>query len=160
VRPLLNWLKWRWILVLAALTPSCRQVARLASRRHEHPLSRNDSVGKGSTRASRAARVEGSPFSSRLRAAAGARAPRPTRGARVLPRKSAASLQLSPWDRLRLRAHLTICDACERYLRQLDILYEAAGKLGERLPDLGAEARLAAEAKERLKARLRCERAG
>ncbi|MBL9174888.1 MAG: zf-HC2 domain-containing protein [Verrucomicrobiales bacterium] len=104
MKALLGWLKWRSILVLAALTPSCRQVARLASRRYEHPL--------------------------------------------------------GPWMRLRIRVHLSICDACERYLRQLDVLHEAAGQLGEKFPSLGTEARLAAEAKERLKARLRCEKVG
>lgn len=100
----LHWLKWRWILVLAALTPPCRQVARLASRGYERPLSR--------------------------------------------------------WTRLRIRVHLKICDACERYLRQLDVLHEAAGQLGETFPERGHNARLAAEAKDRLKARLRCERVG
>lgn len=96
-------LKWRWILLLAALTPPCRQVAQLASRGYEKPL--------------------------------------------------------NPWTRIRLRVHLGICDACERYLRQLDVLHEAAGRLGERIPERGQNARFAAEAKERLKARLRCERA-
>lgn len=99
-----QWLRWRWILVLAALTPPCRQVARLASRGYERPL--------------------------------------------------------GPWVRLRLRVHLSICDACERYLRQLDLLHEAAGQLGEKFPERGSGARLAGEAKERLKARLRCERVG
>lgn len=99
-----SWLKWRWILLLAALTPPCRQVARLASRGYEQPLGR--------------------------------------------------------WTRLRLRVHLTICDVCERYLRQLDVLHEAAGQLGERFPERGNGVRLAAEAKNRLKARLRCERVG
>lgn len=97
-------LKWRWILFLAALTPPCRQVARLASRGYESPL--------------------------------------------------------GPWMRLRLNVHLRICDACERYLRQLDVLHEAAGRLGEQIPERGHSARMAAEAKERLKARLRCERVG
>lgn len=98
----LKWLKWRWIVVLAALTPPCRQIARLASRSHESPL--------------------------------------------------------RPWTRLRLRVHLKICDACERYLRQLDVLHEAAGQLGEKVPERGHSVRLAAEAKERLRNRLRCER--
>ncbi len=104
MKPLLKWLRWRWVLVLAALTPPCRQFARLASRGNEQPL--------------------------------------------------------GPWTRLRIRVHLKICDACERYLRQLDVLHEAAGQLGERIPERGHSARLAAEAKERLKARLRCERVG
>lgn len=104
MKPLLKWLKWRWIILLAALTPPCRQVARLASRGDEQPL--------------------------------------------------------NPWTRLRLRVHLKICDACERYLRQLDVLHEAAGRLGETIPGRGHGVRLATEAKERLKARLRCEHAG
>lgn len=104
MKAVLHWLKWRSIVLLAALTPSCRQVARLASRGFEHPL--------------------------------------------------------SPWVRLRIRLHLSLCDACERYLRQLDVLHEAAGQLGEKLPGLGTEVRLAAEARERLKARLRCEKVG
>jgi hypothetical protein len=97
-------LRWQFILFLAAVTPPCRQVARLASLGHERPL--------------------------------------------------------GPWTRLRLRVHLGICDACERYLRQLDVLHRAAGKAGERFPDRGDTAGLAAQAKERLKARMRCERAG
>ncbi|MBN8247706.1 MAG: zf-HC2 domain-containing protein [Verrucomicrobia bacterium] len=104
MKSVLRWLKWRSVVVLAALTPSCRQVARLASRRFEK--------------------------------------------------------NLSPWVRLRVRVHLSICDACERYLRQLDVLHEAAGQLGEKIPNLGTEVRLAAEARERLKARLRCEKVG
>ncbi len=97
-------LRWSWILLLAALTPPCRQVARLASRGYESPP--------------------------------------------------------GPWMRLRIHMHLKICDACERYLRQLDVLHEAAARLGEKIPERGYSTRLAAEAKERLKARLRCERVG
>jgi hypothetical protein len=104
MKRLLKSLRWRAILVLAALTPSCRRVAMSASQSFETPL--------------------------------------------------------DPWTRFRIRVHLKICDACERYLRQLDILHEAAGMLGERIPAHGHGARLAAEAKARLKARLRCERVG
>ena len=103
MKPLLKWLRWRVVLLLAALTPPCRQITRLASRDYEQPL--------------------------------------------------------GPWTRLSLRVHLKICGACERYLRQLDVLHQAAGQLGGTIPDHGHGARLAAEAKERFKARLRCERA-
>ena len=96
-------MRWRGIVLLAALTPPCRQIVRLASRACEEPL--------------------------------------------------------SPFTRLRLRVHRGICGACERYFRQLDFLREASGRLGEQAPDV-PRARMAAEAKERLKARLRCERLG
>lgn len=66
---------------------------------------------------------------------------------------------LSPWARLRVRVHLGICKACERYLRQLDFLREAAAKLEENLPS-EANHTLAADAKDRLKQRLQCERTG
>jgi hypothetical protein len=98
-----GWIRWKFILLLAALTPPCRGIARLASLARERPL--------------------------------------------------------GFWTRLRIRVHLRICDGCERYLRQLDVLHRAAGRLGESFPDAGRTARLAADAKERLKARLRCERA-
>ncbi|HAB14933.1 MAG TPA: zf-HC2 domain-containing protein [Verrucomicrobiota bacterium] len=98
---LVKWLKWRGVVLLAALTPPCRQIAQLASRAYERPL--------------------------------------------------------SPWTRFRLRMHLRICAACERYLRQLEILHQAAGSMGEK-PPTAANARLAADAKDRLKRRLRCER--
>lgn len=104
MKALFKRLKWRWILLLAASTPPCRQVARLASLGYERPL--------------------------------------------------------GPWMRFRIHVHLKICDACERYLRQLDVLHEAAAHLGEKIPERGHGTRLAAEAKERLKARLRCERVG
>ena len=100
---LVKWLRWRGIVLLAALTPTCRQIVQLASRAHEQPL--------------------------------------------------------SPWTGLRLRLHLRICDACERYLRQLNFLREAAAKRDEKSPaESGAP--LAPEAKQRLKQRLRCERMG
>ena len=100
---LFQWLRWRGILILAALTPPCRQITQLASRDYDRPL--------------------------------------------------------SGWTRLRLRVHLGICTACERYLRQIDFLHEASAKLGDH-PPLVPRARLAAEAKDRLKQRLRCERVG
>ncbi len=98
------WIRWKFVLLLAALTPTCREVARRASPAHEQPLGR--------------------------------------------------------WTRLRLAVHLRICDGCERYLRQLDVLHRAAARSGETLPEVGNASRLAAEAKERIKQRLRCERAG
>ncbi|HTH47327.1 MAG TPA: zf-HC2 domain-containing protein [Candidatus Limnocylindria bacterium] len=98
-----QWLRWRGILVLAALTPPCRQITQLASRAYDRPL--------------------------------------------------------TFWTRLRLRVHLGICDACERYLRQIDFLHEASAKLGSPLAG-EPQARMATEAKERIKARLRCERVG
>ena len=36
----LHWLRWRGILLLAALTPPCREVTQLLSRGYEVPLSR------------------------------------------------------------------------------------------------------------------------
>jgi hypothetical protein len=102
MKPVAKWLRWRWILLLAALTPPCRQIAQLASHGYEKPPDR--------------------------------------------------------WTRLRIRVHLQICDACARYLGQLDLLSRAAGQLGEHIPDLGRDGQFATEAKERLKARLRCER--
>lgn len=101
---LLKWLRWRVILLFAALTPPCRQIVRLASSRYEQPL--------------------------------------------------------GPWTRLRLRVHLGICRACERYLHQLDVLHEAARQSGENNSDCRHGVRMGDEAKVRLKSRLRCERVG
>lgn len=99
----IQWLRWRGILVLAALTPPCREITRLASRAYDEPLT---------------------------------------------------------WGtRLRLRVHLGICTACERYLRQIDFLHAASAKLDDHPPE-PSRATMAAEAKERLKARLRCARVG
>jgi hypothetical protein len=95
------WLKWRGILLLAAITPPCREITRLASRDREVPI--------------------------------GAIA------------------------RLRLRVHLGICDGCERYLRQLEVLSTAAVRSPEAGATFGHQARLSGEARERLKKRLRCE---
>jgi hypothetical protein len=67
---------------------------------------------------------------------------------------------LNPWIRLRIRVHLTICEACERYLRQLDFLHQAASQCGEKCPKLDADVHLAADARERLKVRLRRESIG
>ncbi len=103
MKGLLKTLRWRWILVLAALTPPCRRIVQQASRAHEEPLS-------------------------------------------------------GP-DRFRLRIHLGICTACRRYLRQLDFLREASARSDENIP-AAIRARLAEDAKERLKQRLRCERVG
>lgn len=99
----LKWLRWRGIVLLAALTPPCRQIVQLASRAYEQPL--------------------------------------------------------SPWTRLRVRVHLGICKACERYLRQLDFLRDAAARLDENSP-VEANDTLTAAAMDRLKQRLRCERVG
>ena len=81
MKTLLKWLRWRVILLFAALTPPCRQIVRLASRSYEQPL--------------------------------------------------------GPWTRLSLRMHLGICRACERYLRQLDLLHAAAQQSGDKLPGGG-----------------------
>ena len=103
MRTPIQWLRYRWILLLAALTPHCREVVRRASRQYEEPL--------------------------------------------------------SAWTRARLRVHFRICDYCERYFRQLELLHDASRQLGTREPGI-PPSRLAAEAKERLKQRLRCERPG
>ena len=39
---LLKSLRWRWILTLAALTPTCRRIVEQASRAHEGPSSAYD----------------------------------------------------------------------------------------------------------------------
>ena len=98
------WIRWRFVLLLAALTPTCREVVRQASLDHEQPIGH--------------------------------------------------------WTRLRLRVHLRICAGCERYLRQLDVLHQAAARAGDTIHDTGRAVHLAAEAKERIKQRLRCERPG
>ena len=66
---------------------------------------------------------------------------------------------LSAYDRFRIWAHLGICTACRRYLRQIDVLREASARSDENIP-AAIRARLAEDAKERLKQRLRCERVG
>lgn len=101
MKTFLSWLRWRGILVLAALTPTCRQVVRMASRQQEQPL---------------------------------------------------------PWStRFRLGVHLRICTACERYLRQLDVLRQAAARAESAFPMTDVHPPLPAAAKERIKQRLRCE---
>ena len=94
------WTRWRLVLLVSALTPACREIARLASLDHERPI--------------------------------------------------------DPWTRLRLKLHLRICAGCERYLRQLALLQRAAARAGGSDPDAGPSVRLAAEARERIKRRLRC----
>ena len=94
------WIRWRLVLLVSALTPACRKIARLASLDHERPI--------------------------------------------------------APWTRLLLKLHLRICAGCERYLRQLDLLHRAAARAGGSAPDAGPSVRLAAEAKDRIKRRLRC----
>jgi len=37
---------------------------------------------------------------------------------------------LNPFERLRLRLHLAVCDACSRFDRQLDLLGAAIRRLG------------------------------
>jgi hypothetical protein len=98
MRALKKWLRWRFVLLLAALTPPCRRITRMASQGYEQPL------GMGM--------------------------------------------------RVRLRLHLLICTACERYVRQLEVLHRAARCSGEKPADLHSSARLSPEARDRLKARL------
>lgn len=93
-----KWLRWRFVLLLAALTPPCRQITRTVSRGYEQPL-----------------------------------------GIAM---------------RVRLRLHLLICTACERYARQLELLHRAASRSGEKQAENPIPARLSSEAKDRLKARL------
>ena len=42
MKSLIKTLRWRWILLLAALTPTCRDIVQQASRGHERPLSGYD----------------------------------------------------------------------------------------------------------------------
>ena len=42
MKGLLKTLRWRWILLFAALTPPCRRIVQQASRAHEEPLSAYD----------------------------------------------------------------------------------------------------------------------
>ena len=69
-----------------------------------------------------------------------------------------------PWHvRLKIRIHFLICDLCQRYSRQIRFLREAMRKYPERLDHSGGvnpaagtpPAGLPADAKERLKQRLR-----
>jgi hypothetical protein len=99
------WLRRRWILLLAALTPPCRQITRIASRSCEEPT--------------------------------------------------------GPLTRFRLKVHLGICTACRRYLAQLDLLRRAARQSPDHVDTVlrtSSRSRLSAAARERLKARVRCER--
>jgi hypothetical protein len=98
MRAFQKWLWWRFVLLLAALTPPCRQITRTVSRGYEQPL-----------------------------------------GIAM---------------RIRLRLHLLICTACERYARQLELLHRAASLSGERPAENPSHAHLSAESKDRLKARL------
>ena len=99
MRAFQKWLRWRFVLLLAALTPPCRQITQIASHGYEQPLG---------------------------------------------------------WAmRVRLRLHLMICTACDRYLRQLEVLHRAARLSGEKPLDHPSPARLSTEAKNRLKARLK-----
>ncbi len=56
---------------------------------------------------------------------------------------------------LRTRAHLLICSACARYLRQLELIHEASGKLAQKDTSLS---KLPDASRTRIKARLRCEK--
>jgi hypothetical protein len=56
---------------------------------------------------------------------------------------------------LRTRAHLLICSACARYLRQLDLIHEASGQLAQKDTSLS---KLPDASRTRIKARLRCDR--
>jgi hypothetical protein len=38
MRAILKWVRWRGILILAALTPPCRKITALASRDYEKPI--------------------------------------------------------------------------------------------------------------------------
>jgi hypothetical protein len=60
----------------------------------------------------------------------------------------------TPW---RTRAHLLICAACARYLRQLELIHSAAAQLPEH-PAVGSK--LPEDSRNRIKTRLKCERSG
>ena len=55
---------------------------------------------------------------------------------------------------LRTRAHLLICSACARHLRQFDLIHEANGQLAQKHTSLS---KLPEASRTRIKARLRCE---
>jgi hypothetical protein len=40
--------------------------------------------------------------------------------------------RLGPWERLRLRLHLAICDGCANFSRQMAFLREAVRRLADR----------------------------
>ncbi|HEY7840149.1 MAG TPA: zf-HC2 domain-containing protein [Gammaproteobacteria bacterium] len=42
--------------------------------------------------------------------------------------------ELTSWERLRIRIHLFICEACSRFARQLRFLREASAALVDRTP--------------------------
>lgn len=44
MKDLITTLRWRWILMLAALTPTCRRIVQQASRAHEEPFSPYDRI--------------------------------------------------------------------------------------------------------------------
>jgi hypothetical protein len=58
-------------------------------------------------------------------------------------------------ERLIMKLHLFTCEACKRYLEQVEFLKAAAHAHGERAPDEFANAKLSAESKQRIKTLLR-----
>lgn len=40
--------------------------------------------------------------------------------------------ELSAWERLKLRAHLLICDACSRFVKQAAFMRRAVKRMAER----------------------------
>lgn len=93
-----QWLRWRGILIVASLTPACRQIVQCISRDRDNPV--------------------------------------------------------SWWARMRIRVHLKICDGCQRYLRQMEFLREAARR-SETNPLVGRV--LPAAGRERIRRRLEAE---
>lgn len=66
---------------------------------------------------------------------------------------------LGRWTRLRVRTHAGICRHCDRYLRQMDFLREAAGRSAHVVPR-DTHDRLTPDARARIKRRLQCGPAG
>lgn len=66
---------------------------------------------------------------------------------------------LGPVTTLRIRFHCVLCKACARYLQQLEFLHEAAGQSANHYEPVSGRARLPEEAKQRIRERIRCERA-
>ena len=66
---------------------------------------------------------------------------------------------LGPIITLRIRFHCVLCKACARYLQQLDFLHEAAAQSSQHFATGSGRARLPEEAKQRIRERIRCERA-
>jgi anti-sigma factor ChrR (cupin superfamily) len=62
--------------------------------------------------------------------------------------------QLSWGERLAMRLHLLICDACRQFVRQVQFLRKAGGYARDHAPDLHSEIVLPEAARERIAIRI------